>query len=151
MLHIYPMCGIFYLPSIDTGTRGCQFNVSSEWHPTGILLMKVLGKFWVLRPGIEPRTSSTAGKRLNHLTTQLTIYLSTQRAYSVLLLDLSYKNTRAVIASIFFWPNCIYIFIFVGFDIAECHHMNLSVILIKCEHTFYRLIFPSVFFPLYFV
>ena len=22
MSHIYPMCGIFYLPSIDTGTRG---------------------------------------------------------------------------------------------------------------------------------
>ena len=42
MLHIYPMRGIFYLPSIDTGTRDRQFNVSSERHPAGILLMKVL-------------------------------------------------------------------------------------------------------------
>ena len=25
MLLIYPLGGIFYLPSIDTGTRGCQF------------------------------------------------------------------------------------------------------------------------------
>ena len=25
MLHIYPMCGVFYLLSIDTETRGCQF------------------------------------------------------------------------------------------------------------------------------
>ena len=33
MLHIYPMCGIFYLPSIDTGTRNHQFYVSSEQHP----------------------------------------------------------------------------------------------------------------------
>ena len=62
MLHIYPMYGIFYLPSIDTGTRGRQLNVLSERHPAGILLMKVLGKFWVLRPGIEPGTSSAAGE-----------------------------------------------------------------------------------------
>ena len=30
ILHIYPICGIFYLPSIDIGTSGQQFNVSSE-------------------------------------------------------------------------------------------------------------------------
>ena len=51
MLHIYP--------SINTGTRDRQFNVS-ERHPAGILLTKVFGKFWVLRPGIEPRTSSVS-------------------------------------------------------------------------------------------
>ena len=33
MLHFYPMFEIFYLPRIDTGTRGWQFNVSSERHP----------------------------------------------------------------------------------------------------------------------
>ena len=43
MLHIYPMCGIFYLSS--TGTRDCQSNVSSEWHQDGISLMDVYGKF----------------------------------------------------------------------------------------------------------
>ena len=33
MLHIYPMCGIFHLPSIDTGTRSHQFNIrtTSSW------------------------------------------------------------------------------------------------------------------------
>ena len=76
MLHIYPMCGIFYLPSIDTGTRGRQFNVSSERHPAGILLMKILGKFFVLRPGIEPGTSRAADKCLDHQTTQLPIIVS---------------------------------------------------------------------------
>ena len=40
MLHIYTMCGIFNLPSIDIDTRGHQFNISSEQHPAGILLMK---------------------------------------------------------------------------------------------------------------
>ena len=39
------MRGIFYLPSIDTGTRSRQFNVSSERHPAEILLMKVLVNF----------------------------------------------------------------------------------------------------------
>ena len=58
-----PMCGIFYLPSIDTGIRGRQFNVSSKRHPAGILLLKVLGKFWVLRPGFEPGIFSTADKK----------------------------------------------------------------------------------------
>ena len=65
MLRIYPKCGIFYLPSIDIGTRDRQFNVSSERHPAGILLMKVL-KFWVLGLGVEPGTSSAEGKCLNH-------------------------------------------------------------------------------------
>ena len=45
MLNIYPKCRIFYLPSIDTGTRDRQFNISSEWHPAGILLMKICGQF----------------------------------------------------------------------------------------------------------
>ena len=36
MLYIYPMCGIFHLPSIDTGTRDRQFNISSERHVAGI-------------------------------------------------------------------------------------------------------------------
>ena len=55
MLHIYPMRGIFYLPNIDTGTRGRQFNISSEWHPGRILLMKVHQNFgfstWRSNPG----------------------------------------------------------------------------------------------------
>ena len=60
MLHIYPMCGVFHLSSIDTGTRGLQFNISAKRHQAGILLMKVLYQ------GIEPMTNSTAGDRLNH-------------------------------------------------------------------------------------
>ena len=71
MLHIYAMRGTFYLPSIETGTRGRQFNISSKRHPAGILLMKVLGKFWILRPGFEPGTSNAAGKCFTHMTTQL--------------------------------------------------------------------------------
>ena len=59
MLHFYPMCanfstmcGIFYLASTDTGTRDHQFNVSSERHPAGILLiLKVLGKMVSPAPG----------------------------------------------------------------------------------------------------
>ena len=35
MLHIYPLCGIFYLPSNGTGTRGRQFNVASKRQPAG--------------------------------------------------------------------------------------------------------------------
>ena len=72
MLHIYPMCGIFYLPSIDTGKRDHQFNVSPKRHPAGILLMKVL-KFWGSPPcpGIEPVPSRAACEHLNHYTTQL--------------------------------------------------------------------------------
>ena len=31
MLDIYPMCGIFDLSTIDTGTRDYQFNILSEW------------------------------------------------------------------------------------------------------------------------
>ena len=54
MLHIYPMCGIFYLP-VYTGTSDCQFNISSERHLSGILLMKVCGILWVLHLRIEPR------------------------------------------------------------------------------------------------
>ena len=27
MLHIYPKCGIFYLPSTDTGTKDNQLNM----------------------------------------------------------------------------------------------------------------------------
>ena len=34
------------------------------------MLMKVCGQFWILYPGIEPRTSSAVGEYLNHLTTQ---------------------------------------------------------------------------------
>ena len=30
MLHIYPMCGILYLPYVDSGTKVCLFNGSSE-------------------------------------------------------------------------------------------------------------------------
>ena len=56
--------GSFLEPNIETGTRGRQFNVSSEQHTAGILLMKVLGKFWVLRLGIKPGTSSAAGNCL---------------------------------------------------------------------------------------
>ena len=37
--------------SIDTGTRGRQFNVSSKQHPARILLMKVFGKFLDLHLG----------------------------------------------------------------------------------------------------
>ena len=66
MLHIYPMCGIFYLPSKDTGTRDHQFNILSEQYTVGILLMKVLEKCLVLHVEIEPGTSSAAGKCLNH-------------------------------------------------------------------------------------
>ena len=66
MLHIYPMCGVFYLPSIDTGTWDRQFNISSKRHPVGNLLMKVHEKGLVLHPGIEPRTSSAAGELLIH-------------------------------------------------------------------------------------
>ena len=40
-IHIYPTCWIFYLPSIDTVTRGSQFNVLSKQHPAVILLVKV--------------------------------------------------------------------------------------------------------------
>ena len=71
MLHIYPMFEIFYLSSIDTGTREHQFNVSSEQHPAGILLMKVRRKCLVLLLGIEPWTSNAAGEHLNHWDTQL--------------------------------------------------------------------------------
>ena len=56
MLHIYPMSGIFYLPSIDPGTRDHQFNTSSKWYPAGIMLMKVFGKLFL--HVIEPETSS---------------------------------------------------------------------------------------------
>ena len=66
MLHIYPICRIFYLPSIDTGTRVSQFNVSSELHPAGILLTEVVVKVKVLHLEIELGTSSAAGKHLNY-------------------------------------------------------------------------------------
>ena len=69
MLHIYPAYGIFYLPSIDTGTQDCQLNVSSEQHPAEILLMKVDGKFWVLHPRSEPGTFSATGEHLTHCKT----------------------------------------------------------------------------------
>ena len=44
-----PLCGICHLHSIDTGTSDHQCNVSSVPYPTGtgILLMKVSGKFWI--------------------------------------------------------------------------------------------------------
>ena len=40
--YVLHLSRIFYLPSIDTSTRDCQINVSSEQHTVGILLMKVL-------------------------------------------------------------------------------------------------------------
>ena len=52
--HIYPMCGIFYLPSIGTGTRGRQFNVSSERHPAGILWWRSLENFGFSARGSNP-------------------------------------------------------------------------------------------------
>ena len=42
-LDIYPMGEILYLAIIDTDTRDPAINVSSAWHPAGILQM-VLGK-----------------------------------------------------------------------------------------------------------
>ena len=45
-LHINPTWRISYSPRIHTGTCNCQFNTYlTEWHPYGILLMKVYGKF----------------------------------------------------------------------------------------------------------
>ena len=62
MLHIYLMCGIFYLSSIDTGTMDRQFNVSSSWD----FADEGPWEFWVSHRGIEPRTPSGAGECLNH-------------------------------------------------------------------------------------
>ena len=45
-----PYASDLLLASIDTGTRGHQFNVLSKRHPAGIMLMKVHGKCWVLNP-----------------------------------------------------------------------------------------------------
>ena len=53
MLHIHPMFGIFYLPSVNTGTRNHQFKVSSEQRPVEILADEGLGKMWVLYLCIE--------------------------------------------------------------------------------------------------
>ena len=68
MLHIYPMCGIFDLPSIDTGTRDCQFNVSFKQHPVGILMTKVCGNFWVFHQWDQTwdQHSGQASKPLGH-------------------------------------------------------------------------------------
>ena len=51
MLHIYPMCGIFYLHGIDTDTTDCQIvnliphpnNIAQ--YPAEILLMNVTDIF----------------------------------------------------------------------------------------------------------
>ena len=51
MLHIYPMSGIFYLPSIDSGTRDRKFKVSSERHPAGIFSCEGLWKTLGSPPG----------------------------------------------------------------------------------------------------
>ena len=46
MLYIYPMCGIFYLPCIDTGARDHQFRDFADEVPWKIL--------WILRTEINP-------------------------------------------------------------------------------------------------
>ena len=71
MLHIHPMCEIFYLPSIDTDTRGRQFKVSYERYPAWILLMKVHGKFWVLHPGIELMATGPPAQQVSVFTTDV--------------------------------------------------------------------------------
>ena len=68
--HIYPMCGIFYLPSIDTGTRGHQFNISSERHPARIQPMDH-GKFGFSARGSYP---GFPAQQTSILTTKPTIY-----------------------------------------------------------------------------
>ena len=65
--------------NIYLGTKDCQFNVSCERHPAGILLVKVHGKCLVLHLVMDTRTSSTAGKYLNHKTTQLWLCESEHR------------------------------------------------------------------------
>jgi hypothetical protein len=73
VLHIYPTCGIFYLPSIDTDTRDRQFNVSSERHAAGMKLIKC-ARVWVRTQG--PQRSHPVSLKTNVLTTGPPSYLS---------------------------------------------------------------------------
>ena len=51
MSHIYPIRGVFYLPSIDSGPRDHKFKVSSEQHPAGIFSSEGVWKTLGSPPG----------------------------------------------------------------------------------------------------
>ena len=63
MLRSCPMWGIFSLYSIDTDTKDRQFNISSQPHLLGVMLLKVCQ--YVFPDQVKPSTN--AGTDINYI------------------------------------------------------------------------------------